>query len=105
VPEDGPGVEKLLREEGVTGLYFCLFLLHVCFFLLSSLHCHPTKKELLVPFFVTCSLHNRDVRGRDARPAQGAARGRARQDGKDGKKKTERAKLVDKKKGSAEKTV
>ena len=104
MPEDGPGVEKLLREEGVTGLFFVSFSFTFVFFS-SSLHCHPTKKELSVTFFVTCSLHNRDVRGRDARPAQGAARGRARQDGKDGKKKTERAKLVDKKKGSADKTV
>ena len=101
MPEDGPGVEKLLREEGVEKGSFSFFLSPpgrgggsrsfsslFCFFFFS--HSSIKNRTACILSFVAFSHSTqRDVRGRDARHAQGAARGRARQDGEDGEKKNE----------------
>ena len=48
MPEDGPGVEKLLREEGVTGLFFVSFSFTFVFYSFPFIVIQP-KKNCLYP--------------------------------------------------------
>lgn len=49
MPEDGPGVEKLLREEGVTGLFFVSFSFTFVFFSSLPFIVIQPKKNCLYP--------------------------------------------------------